>query len=76
MNKTTIYLPDELQRSLQAAARRSGRSQAHLIREAVERYLDDDRPLPKSIGIGEDAELDARDSKRWLRDEWSKLDHP
>lgn len=76
VNKTTIYLPDELHRSLQAAARRAGRSQAHVIRDAIERYLaDDDRPQLLSLGIGEDRELDARDSEEWLFQQWSARDH-
>lgn len=76
LNKTTIYLPDELHRSLQAAARRTGKSQAHLIREAVEGFLEeDDRPRLRSIGVGEDAELDARHAKEWLREHWWADDH-
>lgn len=76
VNKTTIYLPDELHRSLQAAARRAGRSQAHVIRDAVERYLaSDDRPQLVSIGLGEDSELDARDYESWLNQQWSERDH-
>ncbi|MGH2441540.1 MAG: CopG family transcriptional regulator [Steroidobacteraceae bacterium] len=35
MNKTTVYLPDELKRSLEHMAAVSGRSEAELIREAV-----------------------------------------
>ncbi|MGI8998127.1 MAG: ribbon-helix-helix protein, CopG family [Candidatus Limnocylindria bacterium] len=76
MNKTTIYLPDELHRSLQAAARRTGRSQARVVREAVERYLTDaDRPQLTSIGMGERRGLDARDYEAWLEDQWSDRDH-
>jgi len=76
VNKTTLYLPDELQRSLQAASRRSGLSQAHLIREAVERFLaSEDRPMPVSVGAGEDGTLSARDSEEWLRGQWSERDH-
>lgn len=76
MNKTTIYFPDELHRSLKVVARRSGRSQAHVIRDAVERYLaDGERQLPASIGIGDDPGLDARDSEAWLEEQWAARDH-
>jgi len=51
MEKTTLYLPTELQASLRALARRTGRSQANLIREALETYVaGQERPRPKSIG--------------------------
>ena len=73
MDKTTLYLPDELRRALKDAARRSGRAQADLVREALQLYLGNQtRPWPKSIGAGADGTLDARDSEDWLRAQWSK----
>lgn len=35
MEKTTVYLPDNLKRALRRAARSSGRSEADLIREGI-----------------------------------------
>ncbi len=35
MNKTTVYLPDDLKQALQRLAAASGRSEAELIREAI-----------------------------------------
>ena len=35
MEKTTVYLTDELRRALRRAARSSGRSEAELIREGI-----------------------------------------
>jgi hypothetical protein len=35
MEKTTVYLPDELKRALRSAARATGRSEADLIREGI-----------------------------------------
>jgi plasmid stability protein len=35
VNKTTVYLPDDLKRSLRRLAVASGRSEADLIREAI-----------------------------------------
>jgi predicted transcriptional regulator len=72
MNKTTLYLPPETQRSLRDLARRTGRHQADVIREALDLYLQlhGERPRPRSIGAGEDGELAARDSEDWLRNRW------
>lgn len=35
MEKTTVYLPDDLKRALRRASRATGRSEAELIREGV-----------------------------------------
>jgi predicted transcriptional regulator len=35
MEKTTVYLPDDLKRALRQAARATGRSEAELIREGI-----------------------------------------
>lgn len=35
MEKTTVYLTDELRRALRRAAKSSGRSEAELIREGI-----------------------------------------
>lgn len=73
MHKTTLYLPEELQRSLKEVARRTGRPEAAIVREALAVYLEHQvRPRPRSIGAGEDAELAARDSEAWLRDHWQR----
>ena len=39
MHKSSIYLPDELKQSLGELARRTGRSEAELIRRAIEQLL-------------------------------------
>ena len=71
MHKTTVYLPEDLQRALREVARRTGRREAAIIREALSVYLAHQaRPLPRSIGVGADAELAARDSEKWLRAHW------
>jgi predicted transcriptional regulator len=43
--KTTVYLPDELKRSVEVEARRSGRSEAEVIRQALADGLQ--RPGPR-----------------------------
>jgi hypothetical protein len=71
MQKTTLYLPDELQRQLQEAARRMGRSQADLIREALETFLGTVQPpKARSIGIVDDPDLRGEDTEDWLRRNW------
>ena len=72
MKKTTLYLSDELQETLRGASRRLGKPQADIVREALEAYLDSNRrPLPRSIGSGEDADLSGRDSEAWLKEHWA-----
>ena len=73
MDKTTLYLPDELRRALRDAARRSGRAQADLVREALQRYLaEQPRPWPKSIGAASVGRVSARDSEDWIRKHWAE----
>ncbi len=73
MNKTTLYLPDDIQRRLREVAKRTGRAQADLVRTAIDRYLaDEPSPLPGSIGVGDDAELRGRDTEDWLRSNWRR----
>lgn len=53
MEKTTVYMTPETKRRLEGLARRSGRPQAELIREAMEEFLDrnePERPLPSFVG--------------------------
>lgn len=71
MTKTTLYLPAALQRALRDEAKRSGSSQAELVREALDRFLASrERPLPSSIGIAADGTLAARESEDWIRATW------
>ena len=73
MEKTTLYLPTEVQRSLRALSQRTGRPQATLVREAIERYLSgQERPRPASIGAASDGTLDAAESEEWLQDQWRR----
>lgn len=73
MEKTTLYLPSDLQRSLRDLSRRTGRPQAELIREALGEYVAEQAsPWPKSIGSASDGAVSGRDSEGWLREQWSK----
>ena len=40
VKKTTVYLPDELKRNLEAAALTSGVSEADLIRQGIEHVVE------------------------------------
>jgi predicted transcriptional regulator len=72
VDKTSLYLPDELHRELQMAARRSGRPQAELIRVALQEYLRGmSAPKLSSIGAGKDTDLAGRDTEEWLEGEWA-----
>ena len=76
MEKTTLYLPVDLHRALQEHARRSGRAQAELVREALQVYLAGTSwPQPGSIGAGADSGVSARDSEEWLNREWDRAGH-
>lgn len=74
MKKTTLYLPEEMQRGLKDAAKRTGKSEALMIREALAEYLvKQARPWPKSIGMfSGDGSFDARNTKAFLREAYRK----
>ena len=77
MEKTTLYLSGELQRSLAAMARREGRSQAEIIRAALVAYFSNRAPVRlRSIASGSDDEVSGATSEKWLRDNWKRLKKP
>lgn len=73
MQKTTLYLPAELHKSLKEAAKREQKSQAELIREVLSNYMKTrPRPVPSCIGVAEDAGVTARESEDWINQHWLK----
>ncbi len=73
VEKTTVYLPKELQQALRAASKKAGRPQADLIREALEQYLErsnQGRPLPAWVGSVDVPGTEAGALKRELRQRW------
>lgn len=58
MQKTTIYLPEELKRQLEQAARRSGRTEAELVREGVLLALAREAPQRPKIPLFESGRPD------------------
>lgn len=47
MFKSTIYLPEALKRRVERLAKRTGRSEAEVIREALERLTGAEAPRPR-----------------------------
>jgi len=45
--KSTIYLPEALKRRVERLAKRTGRSEAEVIREALERLTGAEAPRPR-----------------------------
>ena len=77
MHKTTIYMPEDLRRALDAAARATGQSQADLIRGAVRAYLDDcPQALPASIGRHRGGAFRASDDEDRLAEAWGERRRP
>jgi Arc/MetJ-type ribon-helix-helix transcriptional regulator len=62
VTKTTVYLPDELKRELERTASATGRSEAELIREAVQALIAaQQRPRPQGgLFEGDDPTLSER----------------
>ena len=46
MKRTTVFLPETLERELQLCARQEGRPTAALVREALAEYVARHRPAP------------------------------
>lgn len=78
MEKTTLYLPPELQVALREVARREGRSQAEVAREALERYVAAaGAPQPRSVGAFEQdpargEPVPAKHAKQWVHEQWGE----
>jgi hypothetical protein len=67
MTRTTVYLSADSKRRLTAAARRRNRSEAELIRDAIDRLLAEEpaRPRPDPPGLDIDAAV-ADDADSYL----------
>ncbi|MBV8846093.1 MAG: ribbon-helix-helix protein, CopG family [Bryobacterales bacterium] len=51
MVKTTVYLDDDMARSLRLLSERHSKLQAELIREALRRFAAERPPLPEGMGM-------------------------
>lgn len=47
VQKTTLYLPDELKRALERLAEARSCSEAQIVREALKRYTEQGAPRPR-----------------------------
>ncbi|HEX6510764.1 MAG TPA: CopG family transcriptional regulator [Chloroflexota bacterium] len=75
MEKTTVYLTDDLQAQLKSLARRKKVPEAHVIREALAEYVAKETPMPKSLGIIDEEfapGVDSTNVKQWIRENWAK----
>ncbi len=71
MEKTTLYIPADLQRALRSLARRARKPRAEIIREALNAYLrQQERPRLGSVGVGEDDQVTGATSENYLRSRW------
>jgi metal-responsive CopG/Arc/MetJ family transcriptional regulator len=50
MQKTTVYLPDELKAALERTAEETGKSEAELIREGIKRVVEQRVPPAPRFG--------------------------
>lgn len=48
MQKTTVYLPDDVKRALERTAAHRGVSEAEVVRQAVRAEVAADRPRPRA----------------------------
>ena len=69
MTKTTVYLDPEVALTLRRMAETQKRSQAELIRDALEKYTSQGkRPLPRGLGKYDSGEIHgAERAKDFLR---------
>lgn len=71
-DRTSFYLDSQIKRQLADAARRLGKTQTHLVNEALAEYLVKlERPKFAFIGAGEDTVVTAQTSEAWLRENWN-----
>lgn len=73
MEKTTLYLPDDLLAAYAAMSRRQRRPKAELMRDALREYAErHEHLLPDWVGMVEsDGEVNSSNVKEWLREHWN-----
>lgn len=73
MDKTTLYLPEEMSVELRQAARRNGTSQAEIVRAALGAYLRaTPRRLPRSVGVAGNPNVSAARDEEALDAGWDR----
>jgi predicted transcriptional regulator len=73
MEKTTIYLPDDLLAAYTAMSRQQRRPKAELMRDALREYAERrQQGIPGWVGMVEtDGEVNSTNVKDWLREHWN-----
>ena len=69
MHRTTIYLDDDIYQTIRRLARERATTQAEIIRGALRRALDTDRPRLTCIGVGQGDGTDVGRKAEALLDE-------
>jgi predicted transcriptional regulator len=75
VRKTTIYLPESIERRMSRAAKRLGKSRAEITRAALDDYLDRSErvaSLPASVGMGNNPNAAASDYEERLAERWGR----
>lgn len=75
MERTTVYLTDDLREGIKEIARRRDMSEALVIREALGAYIaHQERPIARSIGSLKQPEprVNAADAKQWVHAQWDR----
>jgi hypothetical protein len=71
MKKTTLYLEEGVLAEIKLISRSEGRSEAEILREAINDYLERRRSaLPSIFGKGAGTKFTAADSEDWLLENW------
>ncbi len=71
MRKTTIYLSEEIVGEIKLASKSEGRSEAEIVREALDDYFERRRAqLPSVFGKGWSGKIPAAESEDWLIENW------
>lgn len=65
MEKTTVYLPDDLRAAVKSAAAQQGISEAEVIRQSIRQVVGDIRPRPRG-GLFSSGRPIARDAEELL----------
>lgn len=72
MQKTTLYLPNDLKIEIKAVSRVEQRSEAEIMRDAIREYVNKrlQTPWPKSFGMIADGSFDPADDEILLKERW------
>ncbi len=71
MRKTTVYLREEILSEIKLASRSEGRSEAEIVREALDDYFERRRAqLPSVFGKAKGKLFTAAESEDWLLENW------